>query len=348
MPSIGLSFFILGLVVASATADEATASNTSTSALGVPAYPSSVNDSSPITVAATNDSDINRTSSNPSVSNDTSSVNVTNTDNTNNTDSTNSTDAPSTTKGNDTSNVDQVSQSTTPTAKPESPGPPEITPTPTTMKDKENTTPTLTSKTSGDKTGIIILIVIILVAFVVGLVCFFAKKRGRRYSVDFTSRPDEANIPLSTIDPEVPADAAPQNGLQTFASTETETAAEEGKEPEEPAEKPEVKDEPKAEADKSAVDPSAESAALPPPPDSSDDKPKEDVAEESLPPPPAPAPVEPTVEEKTDDEGAVSNKTSVESLKETNENNSNNSDFSQQGDTKSDNIFWDIPLNSPL
>lgn len=87
-----------------------------------------------------------------------------------------------------------------------------------------------------------------------------------------------------------------------------------------------------AEADKSAVDPSAESAALPPPPppDSSDDKPKEDVAEESLPPPPAPAPVEPTVEEKTDDEGAVSNKTSVESLKDTNENNSNNSDFSQQ------------------
>ena len=35
------------------------------------------------------------------------------------------------------------------------------------------------------------------------------------------------------------------SGLQTFASTETETAAEEGKEPEEPAEKPEVKDEPK-------------------------------------------------------------------------------------------------------
>lgn len=86
-----------------------------------------------------------------------------------------------------------------------------------------------------------------------------------------------------------------------------------------------------AEADKAAIDPSAESTALPPPPDSSDDKPKEDVAEESLPPPPAPAPVEPTVEEKTDDEGAVSNKTSVESLKETNENNSNNSDFSQQG-----------------
>ena len=170
--------FPAGLVVASATADEATASNTTTSALDVPANPISVNDSSPITVAATNDSDINRTSSNPSVSNDTSSVNVTNTDNTNNTDSTNSTDAPSTTKGesyyltpppppkknssvyclftilclnfvpicvivcftdsgNDTSNVDQVSQSTTPTAKPESPGPPEITPTPTTMTDKE-------------------------------------------------------------------------------------------------------------------------------------------------------------------------------------------------------------------
>lgn len=80
-----------------------------------------------------------------------------------------------------------------------------------------------------------------------------------------------------------------------------------------------------AEADKSVVDPSAESAAPPPSPDSSEDKPKEDVVEQS----PA-APVEPRVEEKTDDEGVVSTKTSVESLKETNENNSNNADVSQK------------------
>lgn len=73
-----------------------------------------------------------------------------------------------------------------------------------------------------------------------------------------------------------------------------------------------------AEADKAVVEPSAESAA--PAPDSSEDKAKADDVESS---PPAP------VKEKTDDEGVVSNKTSVESLKETNENNSNNADFSQ-------------------
>lgn len=43
-------------------------------------------------------------------------------------------------------------------------------------------------------------------------VCVLNPFFPQRYSVDFTSRPDEANIPLSTIDPEVPADAAPQNG----------------------------------------------------------------------------------------------------------------------------------------
>lgn len=80
-----------------------------------------------------------------------------------------------------------------------------------------------------------------------------------------------------------------------------------------------------AEADKSVVDPNAESAAPTPSPDSAEDKPKEDVTEQS-----PPAPVEPSVQEKTDDEGAVSNQTSVESLKEANENNSNNADFGQK------------------
>lgn len=79
-----------------------------------------------------------------------------------------------------------------------------------------------------------------------------------------------------------------------------------------------------AEADKT-VDPSTESAVPAPLPDSSQDKPKEDVMEQN----PA-ALVKLSVEEKTDDEGIISNKTSVESLKETNENNSNNVDFSQQ------------------
>lgn len=81
-----------------------------------------------------------------------------------------------------------------------------------------------------------------------------------------------------------------------------------------------------AEADGSVAEASAESAAAPAPsPDSTEDEPNEDVVEQS-----PPAPVQPSGEEKTDDEGADSNKTSVESLKETNENNSNNADFSQK------------------
>lgn len=73
---------------------------------------------------------------------------------------------------------------------------------------------------------------------------------------------------------------------------------------------------PTAEAEKTPANPDAESAA----PEAAPDKPKEDAAEPS-----SPAAAEPTVEEKTDDEGVDSNKTSVESLKEANVNNSNSS-----------------------
>ena len=88
----------------------------------------------------------------------------------------------------------------------------------------------------------------------------------QRYSVDFNSRPDGANIPLSTVEPELPIDAVPQNGqsthnnniqidcarniintdmctlsgLQTFESVETTS-----KEPEETDVKPEVQEEQK-------------------------------------------------------------------------------------------------------
>ncbi|XP_024658425.2 uncharacterized protein si:dkey-27h10.2 [Maylandia zebra] len=199
---------------------------------------------------------------------------------------------------------------------------------------------TSSPKTAGsDKTGIIILVIIILVVVAFLLVCYVAKKRRRRYSVDFSSRQDEVNIPLSTV---APVDTAPQNGLKTFESTET-TA----KEPEEleakpggaDEVKPEAQEEQKAETDKSVADPSTESAtpAPAPAPDSSEDKPKADVAE-------PPAPVESTVEVKTDDEAAVSNKTSVESLKETNENNSNNAGFIQTRNL----IFWEVPLDCPV
>lgn len=79
---------------------------------------------------------------------------------------------------------------------------------------------------------------------------------------------------------------------------------------------------PTAEAEKSPANPNAESAA---PEATPPVKPKEDVAEPS-----SPAAAEPTVEEKTDDEGVESNKTSVESLKETNVNNSNSRDLVPQ------------------
>lgn len=43
-------------------------------------------------------------------------------------------------------------------------------------------------------------------------VCVMNHLFPQRYSVDFTARPDEANIPLSTIEPDLPGDTVPQNG----------------------------------------------------------------------------------------------------------------------------------------
>ncbi|CAI5680690.1 unnamed protein product [Oreochromis niloticus] len=247
-----------------------------------------------------------------------------------------------------------ISVATTSTAKPNSQTvtetirttKPQTTPAPggsetsPTTKGTSPKSPTSSTKTAGtDKTGIIILIILILVVVVFLIACYVTQKRRRRYSVDFSSRQDEVNIPLSTVEP---VDTAPQNGLKTFESTET-TA----KEPEEPDAKPEASDEAKpeaqeeqkAETDKSVADPSTASAtpAPAPAPDSSEDKPKADVAG-------PPAPVESTVEVKTDDEATVSNKTSVESLKETNENNSNNAGFIQTRNL----IFWEVPLDCPV
>lgn len=69
-------------------------------------------------------------------------------------------------------------------------------------------------------------------------------------------------------------------------------------------------------AEAGSADPSAESAAPVKPPDTAKDEPKGGVVDWT---PPAMS-----VEEKTDDEGINSSKTSVESLREANENNSNN------------------------
>ncbi|XP_031132789.1 protein let-653 isoform X3 [Sander lucioperca] len=281
MPSISLSFYILGLVVASVTANENSTGFTTNST----EFDSDGNYSTTVTLLNTN-ANVTRTTDTITVTS-TSTLNIT---------GGNSTIPPSTTrqKGPGEEPKSTVPSITTPT-------PSKSKTSTTTTKDKSTIAEPKPAAKTGDITGIIILVVIIVIALVCGAACFFARKRGRRYSVDFTSRPDEANIPLSTMEPELPIDTVSQN----------------------------------AEADKSVVDASAESAAP--------DKPKEDVVEQS-----PPAPVEPSVEEKTDDEGVVSNKTSAESLKETNENNSNNADFSQKRDLKRSNIFWDVPLDCPV
>ncbi|KAM7394413.1 hypothetical protein PAMP_021218 [Pampus punctatissimus] len=203
-----------------------------------------------------------------------------------------------------------------------------LTSTALTTTKPTTTSQSIKSTTKGKRIIILVLIIIIAIGFAIA--CFFTRRRGRQ-SVDFPSRQDEANIPLSTMEPEYPVGAEPQNGLKTFESTETGA-----KEPQEPETNPLVQEDPKAEPDKSD-DPSAESAAPAPSADGSEDKPKEDVAEQSPPPPP----VEPNMQEKTDNE----DKTSVEV---TNENNSNNVDVTQKKDWKLTAIFWDVSLDSPV
>ncbi|XP_071359679.1 uncharacterized protein [Trachinotus anak] len=328
MPLMGSSVFILGLVVASTIADETTSR--------LPTVPAVFNT---ITLRP-NDNNTNNvvTSISTTDPNTHTSTNIINTTNNMNITSTNSTIMPPVTKQKGgTASQRPTTLSTTP--KPI--GPSKGTSATSTKMDKK-TTPKPQTANKNDSTGIIILVVIVIVIIGFGVACLVARKRGRRYSVDFTYRPDEANIPLSTMEPDLPADTVPQNGLKTFESTETTT-----KEPQEPAEKPEVQEEQKTEADKSVNEPSAESAAPSaapaPSPDSSEDKPKEDVVEQS-----PPSPVQPSVEEKTDDEGVNSNKTSVESLKEPNENNSNNAGCSQKSDLELGMTFWDIALDSPV
>ncbi|TDH16332.1 hypothetical protein EPR50_G00018710 [Perca flavescens] len=271
MPSISLSFNILGLVVALVTAQN----NSKRILTNSTEFDSNGNYSTTATPLNTS-ANVTRT---------TDAITVTSTS-TLNFNADNSTIPPPTTKQNGSGGSGKEPRSTVPLI---------TTPKPIGPKTSKSaaTTKSPTAKPStGDSTGIIILVVILLIALVCGVACYFARKRGRRYSVDFTSRPDEANIPLSTVEPELPIDTTSQNGLKTFESAETTT-----KEEQKPEAKSGVQEEQKAEADKSVVDASAESAAPTPSPNSSEDKPKEDVVEQS-----PPAPVEPSVEEKTDDE----------------------------------------------
>ncbi|XP_037121595.1 uncharacterized protein si:dkey-27h10.2 isoform X2 [Syngnathus acus] len=165
-----------------------------------------------------------------------------------------------------------------------------------------------------DTAGIVILIVIIAVAIGLGIACFISRRRARRYAVDFSSRVDEASVPLSPVEPMLANDSAPHNGLQTFERSKEEEKEEATTNVEE--------DEAKAEA---------ESASLPE--DDSQDKDAKDAKDAE--------PVKPN-----DPDQQMSDGTVEESPK--NENNSNNSDMTQRKDFKSSTIFWEISLNSPV
>lgn len=314
MASLFISFFIPGLVVALVAADQPSAN--SLAGPFVTANQLSKNSTSNTTLKG--NSTINTVTPSSVTSNITTKIPI------------------SVTTSNSTFNFTVTKKDGASTALP-TPKPGGATMVPTT-KDKGKDMNTPKPAAADDSTGIIIIIVIIIIALVFAVACFFARKRGRRYSVDLTSRPDEANIPLSAVEPEMHIDTVPQNGLQTFESVETPK-----KESQDLETNPEAQEEQKGDADKSVAEPSADSAAPAPSSDSSVDKSKEDVDEPS-----PPAPVELSLDEKTDDEGAVSNKTSVESLKETNENNSNNADLIQMTDLMWSKNFQDVPLDCPV
>ncbi|KAK7930561.1 hypothetical protein WMY93_006956 [Mugilogobius chulae] len=190
------------------------------------------------------------------------------------------------------------------------------------------------SAKGSDLTGIIIVVVLIIIALLAGLVCYVARSRGRRYSVDLTSRPDEAQIPLSTVEPEGLVETVTSNGLQ-FEGTENRI-----EDTPEPEVKTEEQVEQKAESEKQTVDPSADSAT--PAADKPEDQPNPDNPEQSCAPK---EPAKPSTENKTDDEegeGDASNKTSVESLKEINEDNENNSNSSllPHRGAREGEVFW--------
>ncbi|XP_058497079.1 uncharacterized protein si:dkey-27h10.2 [Solea solea] len=326
-------FFIPGLVVAAVMAD-VTTTNTGLITIKEDTIFSSDNNNLSSVEASTNTTNTNITSTiNPNITSTTSMTNSINSPGISNTTSNiNSVTMSPTIKqrGGETTGRGRAAQQPTKSF---------TTPKPSVHRRTPAKTTTAAPQTEGDTVGIVIFIVIILMAVGFGTACYFLRKRGKSYSVDILSRQDDVNIPLSTVEPELPADTVPQNGLQTFGSRDTATEESQHTTQEE---KPDGQEEQKPEGEKS-VDPRPESAAQFPSPDSSEDKAKEDVVEQSL-----LAPVQRTMDEKTNDEGDVSNQTSVESLKETNENNSNNADVSLWRDLKSSSIFWNIPLDCPV
>ncbi|XP_061737186.1 uncharacterized protein si:dkey-27h10.2 [Nerophis ophidion] len=196
------------------------------------------------------------------------------------------------------------------------------------QKDKLTTAKPFTRK-SYDSTGIIVLVLIIIIAMGFSLACCIARRRQRRYSVDFHSRPDEANVPLSTVEPEVAVASASHNGLQTFQS-DRKSAKDGGEEQEEP-------DGPKTEAVDSQQQ-QADSASTTQPADDSENKPKDDVdAEKGL----------GTPEEQAKDH--VTDPSLDGTPKETNENNSNNTcENPRKANSQLSSFFWEVSLDSQL
>ncbi|XP_077427175.1 uncharacterized protein LOC144055238 isoform X2 [Vanacampus margaritifer] len=202
----------------------------------------------------------------------------------------------------------------------------ETTPAPLTIstkmtekQDKSTTTAKPNTNKGYDTTGIIILILIIVVAVGFGIACYISKRRAKRYAVDFSSRADEANVPLSPVEPMLANDTAPQNGLQTFESGDKRSKE---AEKEEEAPKNEEEDEPKAEA-------ATETESPAPPADDSRNNAKDGEA------------VKPDEPDQQSSHG-----TAEESPK--NENNSNNSDVTQKKDFKMSTTFWEISLDSQV
>ncbi|XP_049337359.1 putative uncharacterized protein DDB_G0290521 isoform X2 [Astyanax mexicanus] len=147
---------------------------------------------------------------------------------------------------------------------------------------------------------IIILVIILCITGAIGFCCY--QNKSRTFSLDRSSKSEDAHIPLSTVEPEV-FEASASKDMETFTATETSGTVESSP-PAEAVEKKEEEKAPAAEAPQPEKESSAESQATVP------------LVEK---------PEELTVVDLNDEEQAISNKTSMETLEETpNENNSNN------------------------
>ncbi|XP_056135745.1 uncharacterized protein si:dkey-27h10.2 [Lampris incognitus] len=82
---------------------------------------------------------------------------------------------------------------------------------------KTNKTTVAPRPQSDDSTGFIIVIVISLAVILLIVACCVTNRKAKMYSVDFSSRQDDVQIPLSTVRPDGPK---AQDGVKTFDSVE--------------------------------------------------------------------------------------------------------------------------------